>query len=216
MPEIDRYRQEDRRQVESLYRRVFGPDAAGANRLRWDWQYRRNPHVAADGPLIWLAREGSTVIGQYATMPVRLSLGGREIDASWGMDVMVAPERQRQGLGDVLFRTWDRHTGASLGLGLSAASYNLFRKLAWPNIGPVACLVKPLSRRALRRPTWPVGVNRLISYLTLPWIRVVSRSRPLHGEVQPIRHFDDGFTRLWERIRARFAFAVRRDAPYLN
>ena len=45
MAEIDRYRPEDRRQVEALYRRVFGPDAAEANRLRWDWQYRRNPNV---------------------------------------------------------------------------------------------------------------------------------------------------------------------------
>jgi GNAT superfamily N-acetyltransferase len=216
MPEIDRYRREDRRQVETLYRRVFGPDAAEASRLRWDWQYRRNPHVPRDGPLIWLVREGPTVIGQYATMPVRLWLGDREIDASWGMDVMVAPERQRQGLGDALFRTWDRSTGAALGLGLSVASERLFRKMGWPNLGPVPCLVKPLSRRALRRPSWPVGVNRLVSYVTLPWIRAVSRPKPLHGEVRPIRHFDDGFTRLWERVRDQFGFAVCRDAPYLN
>jgi hypothetical protein len=33
------------------------------------------------------------------------------------MDVMVAPERQRQGLGDLLFKTWDRNVDASLGLG---------------------------------------------------------------------------------------------------
>jgi hypothetical protein len=216
MAEIDRYRPEDRRQVEALYRRVFGPDAAEANRLRWEWQYRRNPNVAADGPTIWLAREGATVVGQYATMPVRLSVKGREIDASWGMDVMVAPERQRQGLGDALFRTWDRHTGASLGLGLSDASQGLFRKMSWPNVGPVPCLVKPLSRRALRRPSWPVGLNRLISYVTLPWIRVVSRTRPMQGEVRTIRHFDEGFTRLWERVARRFGFAVRRDAAYLN
>ena len=216
MAEIDRYRQDDRRQVEALYKRVFGPDAADANRLRWDWQYRRNPHVAVDGPLIWIAREGTTVIGQYATMPVRLSLGGREIDASWGMDVMVAPERQRQGLGDALFRTWDRHTGAALGLGLSAASQSLFQKMGWPNVGPVPCLVKPLSRRALRRPTWPVGVNRLVSYVALPWIRRVSRPRPMQGEVHTIRHFDEGFTRLWERVAGKFAFTVRRDAQYLN
>jgi GNAT superfamily N-acetyltransferase len=216
MPEIVRFRQEDRRQVEALYRRVFGPDAAEANRLRWDWQYRRNPNVSVDGPLIWLAREGTTIVGQYATMPVRLSLSGRGIDASWGMDVMVAPERQRQGLGDVLFRTWDRHTGASLGLGLSAASYNLFRKMSWPDLGPVPCLVKPLSRRALRRPTWPVGLNRLVSYVTFPWIRVIARSKPLQGEVRTIRHFDESFTRLWERVSPRFGFAVRRDAAYLN
>jgi len=216
MPDIDRYRQEDRRQVESLYRRVFGPDAAEANRLRWDWQYRYNPHVPQEGPLIWLAREGTTVIGQYATMPVRLWLDGGEIDASWGMDVMVAPERQRQGLGDTLFRTWDKNTGAALGLGLSEASANLFRKMAWPDLGPVPCFVKPLSRRALRRPNWPVGVNRLVSYLTLPWVKLVARPRPLEGEIQMIRHFDDGFTALWERVREHFAFSVKRDAAYLN
>ena len=45
---------------------------------------------------------------------------------------MVAPERQRQGLGEVLFRTWDRNVGASLGLGLSESSYRLFQKLRWP------------------------------------------------------------------------------------
>jgi GNAT superfamily N-acetyltransferase len=216
MADVDRYRSEDRRQVDALYRRVFGPDAADASRLRWEWQYRRNPNVPPDGPLIWLAREGTTIIGQYATMPVRLSLQGRDIDASWGMDVMVAPERQRQGLGDALFRIWDKETGAALGLGLSESSFRLFQKMRWPNVGPVPCLVKPLSRRALRRPTWPVAINRFVSYVTLPWVRLVARTKPLQGEVQLIRHFGDGFTRLWERIAPQFAFSVRRDAAYLN
>jgi hypothetical protein len=216
MAEIDRYRAEDRRQVEALYRRVFGPDAAEASRLRWDWQYRRNPNVPPEGPEIWIAREGSTVVGQYATMPVRVSIDGRELQGSWGMDVMVAPERQRQGLGDTLFRTWDRNTGASLGLGLSDSSHRLFQKMQWPEVGPVPCFVKPLSRRALRQPTWPVAVNRFVSYVTFPWVRLVSRNRPLQGEVKTIRHFGDDFTRLWERIGHKFRFAVRRDAAYLN
>lgn len=216
MAEIDRYRPDDRRLVDGLYRRVFGADAAQANRLRWEWQYGLNPNVPTDGPLIWLAREGPGIVGQYATMPVRLTVEGREIDAAWGMDVMVAPERQRQGLGDVLFRTWDRNVGASLGLGLSDSSYRLFQKLKWPDPGPVPCLVKPLSRRALRRPTWPVAINRLVSWVTLPWIRLVARPRPLQGEVRHIRHFDESFTALWDRISGRFRFAVRRDAAYLN
>jgi predicted N-acetyltransferase YhbS len=216
MAEIDRYRPDDRRQVEALYRRIFGSDASEASRLRWDWQYRRNPNAPRDAPLIWVAREGTTVVGQYAAMPVRLSLAGREIDAAWGMDVMVAPERQRQGLGEVLFRTWDRSVGASLGLGLSDASYRLFQKLHWPDVGPIPCLVKPLSRRALRRPSWPIGLNRLVSAITLPWVRLVSRPRPLQGEVQPIRLFDEGFTRLWDRVKGKFGLAVCRDAAYLN
>ena len=216
MAEIERYRPDDRRAIETLYRRVFGPDMANANRLRWDWQYRLNPNVPPAGPLIWVAREGGAIVGQYACMPVRLGLNGHDIDAAWGMDVMVAPERQRQGLGDVLFKTWDRNVGASLGLGLSDPSYKLFQKLQWPDIGPVPCYVKPLTRRALRQPTWPVAVNRLVSYVTLPWVRLVSRLRPLEGEVRTVRQFDDRFNRLWERVKDKFAFAVKRDAAYLQ
>lgn len=216
MAEIDRYHAEDRRAVDALYRRVFGNDAAEASRLRWDWQYRRNPNNPSQEPEIWIAREGPAIVGQYATMPVRLDVKGHEIQGSWGMDVMVAPERQRQGLGEVLFRTWDRHVGASLGLGLSDSSYRLFQKLRWPDVGPVPCLVKPLTRRALRRPNWPLPLNRLVSALTLPIVKIVARTRPLRAEVRLIQRFDDSFTQLWEELAPKFDVAVRRDAAYLN
>ena len=156
------------------------------------------------------------MIGHYATMPVRLAVKGAEIAGSWGMDVMVAPERQRQGIGEALFRTWDQNVGAALGLGLSPSSQGVFRKMRWPNVGPVPCLVKPLTRRALRRPNWPTPVNRLVSAVTYPFIRVVARTRPLAAQVEPIRHFDGRFTELWAEVASSFGLAVRRDAPYLN
>lgn len=216
MTDIARYRSDDRRAVDALYRRVFGHDAAEASRLRWDWQYRHNPNNPSHEPEIWIAREGPAIVGQYATMPVQLSLKGREVKGSWGMDVMVAPERQRQGLGEVLFRMWDRNVGASLGLGLSDASYRLFQKLRWPDVGPVPCLVKPLTRRALRRPNWPVGLNRLVSAVTLPVVKIVARTRPLAAEVRMIQRFDESFTDLWNELAPKFDLAVRRDAAYLN
>jgi len=214
--DINRYKPDDRRAVEALYRRVFGNDAAEASRHRWDWQYRRNPNNPGHEPEIWIAREGPALVGQYATMPVKLSLKGAEVRGSWGMDVMVAPERQRQGLGEVLFRTWDRNVGASLGLGLSDSSYRLFQKLNWPDVGPVPCLVKPLTRRAFRRPNWPVPINRLVSALTLPIVLIVARTRPLRAEVRLIQRFDDSITALWDELAPKFDLAVRRDAAYLN
>ena len=189
---------------------------AEANRLRWDWQYTRNPNNPATGPLIWIAREGPAIIGQYATMPVRTRVLGADVDAAWGMDVMVAPERQRQGLGEILFGTWDTNVGASLGLGLSEGSFRLFKKLRWPNVGPVPCLVKPLTRRAFRHPKWPTPINRLIGALAYPVVKVVARARPLRGETTTTRQFDERFTALWDRVKDRFAFAVRRDAAYLQ
>ena len=216
MAEIDRYRSDDQRAIQQLYRRVFGQDAAEASRLRWEWQYQRNPNVPTSGPLIWVAREGPTIIGHYATIPVRLSVNGQDIDAAWGADVMVAPERRRHGLGEALVRTWQNKVGAALGLGMSESASGLFKKLSFPSFGPVPCLVKPMTRRALRRPHWPVPINRLVSALTFPLVRLVARARPLQGEVRAIRQFDESFTRLWERVSAKFAGAARRDAKYLN
>jgi GNAT superfamily N-acetyltransferase len=216
MPEIVRYRPEDRRAVDLLYRRVFGHDMANASQLRWGWQYSRNPNAPVDGLQIWLAREGPTIIGQYAAMPVRLWLKGQDVPGSWGMDVMVAPERRRQGVGEMLFRAWDQHVGAAMGLGLSSSSRRLFEKLKWPAIRTVPCLMKPLTRRAFRRASWPVPLNRLVSAITYPYVRFVARTKPLGAQIEPIRHFDARFTELWERVKPAFGLSVRRDAPYLN
>ena len=82
MADIVRYTPDDRRAVDAMYRRVFGNDSADASRLRWEWQYRQNPNNPGGTPVIWIAREGPTLVGQYATMPVRLQVHGSEVDAS--------------------------------------------------------------------------------------------------------------------------------------
>ena len=207
MVEVTRYRPGDRGEVVALYARVFGAEAAGAFERRWDWMYGLNPNRPGGEPLIWLAREGGAIVGQYATMPVTLSVDGTEIDAAWGMDVMIAPEQQRRGLGNLLFATWDRHVGASIGLGLTDGSHALFTKLHWPDLGRVPRYVMPLSRRVLV--DW--GARRWgREVATLPWRRLVARVRPLGGEIRRISRFDEGVTRLWERVGRKFAFVVRR------
>ena len=68
--------------MELLYRRVFGHDTASESELRWHWQYLQNPNNPPGGPQIWLAREGPSVVGQCATMPVRLAVMGDEVAGS--------------------------------------------------------------------------------------------------------------------------------------
>ena len=216
MSEIDRFRPEDRRGVDTLYRRTHGADAAEANRLRWDWQHRRNPANRRGQPDIWVAREGPTIVGHHPTVPVRVSLKGLEVDGAWGAEALVAPERDRQGLGEALLRAWDRHSGAGLALNVSDEARLALDRLHWPEPQTVPCVVKPLSRRAFRLPHLPTPVNRLLSAVMDPVVRVASRSGPLRAECEPIRRFDTSFTALWERLAPRFDLAIRRDAPYLN
>jgi hypothetical protein len=216
MSDIDRFRPEDRRGVDTLYRRTQGADAAEASRLRWDWQHRRNPYNDSGRPDIWVAREGPTVVGQYPTLPARVSLKGLEVEGGWGTEALVAPERDRQGHGEALVRAWDRHSGAGLALGVSAESRQVLDRLHWPESNIVPCVVKPLTRRAVRLPHLPTPVNRLLSAMMYPLVQIVSRSRPLRAECEPIRRFDTSFTSLWERLAPKFDLAIRRDAPYLN
>lgn len=205
---VDRYRPEDNAAVAALYRRMYGENAE-ASLQRWQWQYERNPNLPGGTPLIWLLRLDGEVIGQYATMPVMLMVNGREIDAAWGMDVMITPEHQRGGYGRLMFEKWDQNTGASIGIGLTDASAGLFKKLNWGDMGRVPRLIKPYSARAHGTPKRFGGVSRVVRNL-------VTRLRPMGGDVRQLRRFDEGVTRLWERVGSRFAFAVRRDATYLN
>lgn len=215
MAEIDRFRPDDRRGIEQLYRRTFGTHAADAIRLRWEWA-SRNPANTAPQPAYLVVREGPTVIAAAPMLPVRVSIRGLDADGAWAEDPLVAAERQRRGLGESLLRAWDRQSGVALGAGLSEGTRFLLEKMHWPRPVPLSCVVKPLSRRALRIATWPMPVNRLISAVTLPYVRVVARARPLREQVEVVRRFTRDIDRLWERVAPRLDLAVRRDSAYLN
>ena len=214
MADIERFTPDDRRGIEQLHRRTLGNEAAERLRLHWDWA-RRNPANGVEPPY-WVVREGPTLIAASSMMPVRVSIAGTEVAGTWSSDPLVVAERQRQGLGGGLLRAWDRGTGIALGAALSSATRRRLDEMRWPKVTSLPCLVKPLSRRAFRIPTWPVLINRLVSAITLPIVHVVSRTQPLKEEMEVVRRFDARVDRLWERLANRFALAVKRDARYLN
>ena len=214
MADIERFTPDDRRGIEQLHRRTLGNEAAERLRLHWDWA-RRNPANGVEPPY-WVVREGPTLIAASPLTPVKVSIAGTDVAGTWSSDPLVVAERQRQGLGGSLLRAWDRGTGAALGAALSQATRGRLDEMRWPKPQPLPCLVKPISRRAFRIPTWPVVVNRIVSAIALPLVRVVSRTQPLKEEVEVVRRFDARADRLWERLAPRFALAVKRDAKYLN
>jgi len=217
--QIERLRPDDRPALDALYRRVHGTaenfEARWKSfRERWDWQYGRNPNLPDGLPLVWVVRDGETIAGQFATIPVRLVVNGTEIDAAWGTDAMVAPEHRGKGWGEALYRHWDRSVGAAIGLSYTDASYGLFKKMGWPYQGAVAQFTKPISKR--KRATWKAPARSRAAAAALRWHRLVTALRPVGGEIERVSRFDERFTRLWERVAPKFTLAARRDAAYLN
>ena len=118
MSDIDRFRPEDRRGVDTLYRRTHGADAAEAIACAGTGSIGAIPTTPPASPA-----SGSPAKVRRSSATIRRcrfasSLKGLEVDGAWGADAMVAPERDRQGLDEALLRAWDRNSGAVLALGV--------------------------------------------------------------------------------------------------
>lgn len=225
---VERRAAADDEELFSLYREVFGEDLTESSRRRWRWQYLDNPQTGLDGPEIWVAKDDGRPLGQYASMPVRLWWGGREVRSSWGMDVFLRAEARGRGVGALLFTTWSEYVEVALGLGLTPSSYGLFKKLHYDDVGPVPFFLKVLDARAvLRRRLQPFlgpPVTAVAAALAAPFAAAaLAVTRPerrnpksRHVEVHPVTEFSGDYDRLWERACGSYAMCVRRDAAYLN
>jgi GNAT superfamily N-acetyltransferase len=217
--EVTLRRREHHDEMFRLYEQVFGAEATAASRRRWSWQYEKNPEVAATGPVIWMAREDSRLLGQMAALRVRLWFGGREVQASWGNDYFVRVDAQGRGLGALLSNAWSDHEDVALALGLTPSSYPLFKKLGFIDVGPVPFYQKVMDARAVARRR----LGSALGTLAAPGLAAFLRLRfgrpprpPVDVEVRPVAAFSPEYDHLWERARASYTMCVRRDAAYLR
>jgi len=216
---VDSRRAADEGELFHLYGQVFGEEMTEASRRRWRWQYLDNPQTNG-GPAIWVAREGEAVLGQYASMPVRLWWAGREVDASWGMDVFVRSEARGKGVGALLFTAWSDNVDVALGLGLTPSSYGLFQKLRYDDVGPVPFFMRPLDERALMRRRFGPVLGDIAGLLAKAGLSLMRPERGQRDSVELTVQQADGpaadADRLWEEARAGYAMCVRRDRRYLE
>src|SRR4029453_1814429 len=184
-----------------MYGEVFGQALTEASPRRGRGPFLDNPARADGRPEIWVAREDGRLLGQYASMPVRLWWGSREVGSSWGMDVFLAAEARGRGLGAQLFAAWSDRVEVALGLGLTPSSYGLFKKLRYHDVGPVPFFQKVLDARAVARRR----LGRVAGEAAAPLLRAAlamvhpERRRPAPGVVTaPGAGFTEDYDALWE------------------
>ena len=69
---------------------------------RWRWQFKENPFCSDRELPVWIALDGTKVVGQSCAMIEPLKVGSQELKVGWSVDTFVLPEYRGCGLGGKL------------------------------------------------------------------------------------------------------------------
>lgn len=144
--------------------RVYGADALQAAPGRFDWLCGAHPR----GPAVSLCRDGDRIVGACCHVPTRLALGGRDVEAAFGFDLIVDAAWRGRGIASGLLALRLERFAASLSTGQSPAMAALYTKAGGRGLGPIVQALRvrrpPRSGppRALARDgaAWGLGLLR--------------------------------------------------------
>jgi hypothetical protein len=181
-----------------LFRRVFAVDRTPAH---WRWKFLDNP--AGREVVVAVDRDGR-IAGQFASLPARGRVDGREAPISQLLDHMVDPALRRHGVYAAMARSFHERFVAPAPRG-SWYGFNLeeIHRIQRDLYG-----MRPLSPvEAWTRPVGPVPVRPAGAGARL--------ADALVG-VERVRRCPAGTDALWERARGRYRVAIDRDARHLD
>ena len=217
--EIKQFQPADQDALLSFLRGSYPDERSKSDPSFWKWHFLENPNATADSIPLWIVKTGEQVVGQMATIPVRLKVGGKEKPALWIIDFILAPEYRGRGLGKGLMKAArETYCTTMIALGYNAQSEAVLLSHKWVSLGNInryhALFFPGNANRDLSRLG---GVKQLANLLYAPFRPAKSRLESNgSGSLREIREFDSSFDRLWEDASTRWPCAVVRDSRFLQ
>ena len=218
-----RYSLEDARDSLELVRKTSGDIEAAAPAYQ-EWQCQRSPA----GPAIaTLAREAETgrLIGQLATIPIRVRLSGRVRLASLSPNPVIDPTYQDPGvlaslLGDICALSAEEGIAFTYGFPSQVPYLTAMNKAGFRSIGAVPLLITPLNPgRLAMKTTHSRVLSETASIARRVWRTptLAPQQKAVPGlEIEEVKSFDRSFAFFWDRVQDRYPIMVVRDPAYLN
>jgi GNAT superfamily N-acetyltransferase len=209
----------DKEALLSFLRIAYPDDPVKSDPVFWSWHFLENPNAAAGNIPLWIVKNDEQVVGQMATIPVRLKAGDKEKPALWIIDFILSPEYRGRGLGKGLMQAArDTYCTTMMALGYNKQSEAVLRSHKWVSLGNINryhALLFPgnASKQFSRlRP-----VSELANLLYAPLRPVMSRFR--HGGpgvLREVTEFDSSFDQLWQEASVQWQCAVVRNSRFLQ
>jgi hypothetical protein len=193
--------------------------------------------ISSQPPRVLFLKE-QEVIGHVATLPVRLAVGGRLLDAAWAVGLVVLPEHRNGPVAPLLVKKLNEAVDIALTLHVEEAALRVFKGVGWHHLGLLPQYVRVLDARAFvqtfarrGRQFLPARGARL--WAVLPHVSVpvaglvrlafgglaaagaMRRRRAAGISVHEERGFDHRYTDLAERVKDKLGVGVFRDEGYL-
>ncbi|MCG6878682.1 MAG: GNAT family N-acetyltransferase [Deltaproteobacteria bacterium] len=143
------YLEGDEVQILRLRNKVFG-DLDPVRRLPdvWKWQFRENP--AGPGFCSLAEDDDGFIVGQYAAIPSRFSIDGKQARLAFAVDAMTHPRYRRQGLftalaQDLYHRLETEHNISTVwGFPNQRALSGYTKRLGWRTLPSIPVMIMPL------------------------------------------------------------------------
>ncbi|HYG88098.1 MAG TPA: GNAT family N-acetyltransferase [Azospirillum sp.] len=220
--EVRRYTRADCVQLEAFQRECFGDGARQLDADCFEWMYEQNPFHGEDGPQFWVFRHGDTIAGQQGGIPIVLKVGDRCLEASWAVDLMVAPEWRLRGVGPALSEMQADASQVALALGMSDAAYRSYCTAGWFDLGSVPTYLRVIDAAScvrLGKHSAPLlRVAASVADLPLRAFDMVcaGMARLTGTRLVPIPAFDDRVDALWLSASRFYPVVAGRDRRRLG
>lgn len=222
MPEyiqIEQMRLSDKDRVLAFLHRAYGENPRMSDARVWDWHFLENPYVSPDDLPVWIAKSGSSVVGQLAATPVELKVGETREKAIWILDLIVDPLFRRRGIAKRLVLLAEEFCPVGLGVNTTKQrSTEVLESIGWKVVRGIPRYAKLLfPGSAVREISSVAPLRKTVNRLYGPF-----RPRPdasvfgSGGKLRIVENFDAAFDDLWREASGQFACAVAREPRFLE
>lgn len=198
-----------------LGRAHAGDETAALSVAEWEWLFLRNPGGA--GLQYVVADAGARLAGQYATVPLRMQIGGVVAQGLLSLNTATDPEFQRQGIFTTLAETLYGEAEGSFalvyGFPNARSAPGFYRRLGWLDLGAPRLLLRPLRSPGRRFPRRGIALGLAVGAPALRALDAVGGRAP---RAEPFDAFDSWADRIWARAAPALGTAAVRDAAFLR
>ncbi|MBD0324937.1 MAG: GNAT family N-acetyltransferase [Pyrinomonadaceae bacterium] len=215
--QIRQFELSDREALLKFLRIAYPDDARKSEPAYWDWHYVQNPQTDPRNIPLWVVTRGAKIVGQVATIPVKLKVGQEETPAIWILDFIVHEDYRGQGLGKRLMGEARAFCPTMIALGINEGSTAVLLKTGWKALGGVRRFQRLLfPGNDLKRASRIAAVRGLVNLCYSPFRPRLSGNEMERWTLREVGAFDSAFDVFWTEASAQWPCAVVRDARNLE